>query len=599
MFLQEFIQDYQLLITFGIIAAGVVMFIREVLSVDTIAIIIMTLFITTGILTPEEGFAGFVNNATITVACMFVLSYALFKSGILNPLVNILIRAGEKHYLYSLVLIMLIAATLSAFINDTAVVALLMPVVIKMSERTGESPGRYLMPLSFAALLGGIITILGTSTNVLVSGIVTKYGLKPLGMFEFTAAGIWITLAGVLYMVVIGPWLLPKDRKDTGITRRDRLPRYIARIKIMKGNGDIGKNIHQCQTAKMYKAEIIRVNRLSEMFHAPFAPDFVLNEGDELKVVITSDDLLLIRKSSEYKIMPEFMSITPKEKEKVYKVVVPHDAPFAKEGQPYYKFQAAFDFQLLAWKKTDRLLESNNIFQETVKDGEILLIATDEQNLYRMVNEEHLVQLKSYEEEPKIDYVKAGISLLVMAGVMLTAALGISEIVISAMVGCLVLITIGMVKPDEAYQAVEWKVIFMLAGVLSMGAALEKTGGAQFIAHGIQSATGGYSPYVALGFVFGATMLITNFLSNNATAALIVPIAIRLAQLMEISERPFIIAVMFAASLSFITPMGYQTNTMIYTPGNYRFSDYTIIGTPLSIFVAIVAMIVIPIYFPF
>jgi di/tricarboxylate transporter len=186
-----------------------------------------------------------------------------------------------------------------------------------------------------------------------------------------------------------------------------------------------------------------------------------------------------------------------------------------------------------------------------------------------------------------------------MAGVMLTAALGISEIVISAMVGCLVLITIGMVKPDEAYQAVEWKVIFMLAGVLSMGAALEKTGGAQFIAQGIQNATGGYSPYVALGLVFITTMLITNFLSNNATAALIVPIAIRLAQLMEVSERPFIIAVMFAASLSFITPMGYQTNTMIYTPGNYRFSDYTIIGTPLSIFLAVVAMIVIPIYFPF
>jgi di/tricarboxylate transporter len=182
---------------------------------------------------------------------------------------------------------------------------------------------------------------------------------------------------------------------------------------------------------------------------------------------------------------------------------------------------------------------------------------------------------------------------------MLSAATGFADIVISAMVGSLLLIVLGLVKPEEAYEAVEWKVIFMLAGVLSMGAALEKTGGSQFIAQGIQSAVGDFSPHIALSFLFLFTMISTNFLSNNATAALIAPIAIKLAQLMELSERPFIIAIMFAASLSFLTPMGYQTNTMIYTPGNYKFSDYTKIGIPLSIILCIVAMIVIPIYFPF
>ena len=597
MIIQEYIQQYQLLITFIIIIGGVVLFIRETWSVDTIAIIIMTLFIVSGILTPNEGFAGFVNSATITVACMFVLSYGLFKSGILNPLISILIRAGEKHYLYSLLLIMVISATLSAFINDTAVVALLMPVVIRMSERTGESPGRYLMPLSFAALLGGICTILGTSTNVLVSGIVAQYGLEPLGMFEFAKAGAWITLAGIIYMLVVGPFMLPKDRKDGGITRRHKIPRYIARVRVMKGNDDIGKDISVSQTLKKYKSEILRLDRLSEKFSAPFDSELIVREGDEIKLLINSDELLIIRKDLSFKLLPEFMKMSNDENEKTYKVVVPHDAPFV--NQPYYKLQSAYDFDLLAWKKTDRLIASENILNERVKEGEILLIATDEQNMYKLVNEDQLMQLKEYSPIPKVDYYKAIVSSLVLVGVMVSAAVGGVDIVISAMVGSLSLIVLGMVKPEEAYQAVEWKVIFMLAGVLSMGAALEKTGGSGFIAQGIQFATGDFAPHVTLGVLFLFTMISTNFLSNNATAALIAPIAIKLAQLMELSERPFIIAIMFAASLSFITPMGYQTNTMIYTPGNYRFSDYTKIGMPLSIILCIVAIIVIPMYFPF
>ncbi|HUH72935.1 MAG TPA: SLC13 family permease [Chitinophagales bacterium] len=597
MIIQEYIQQYQLLITFIIIIAGIVMFVRETWSVDTIAIIIMTMFIISGILTPNEGFAGFINSATITVACMFVLSYGLFKSGILNPLITILIRAGEKHYLFSLVLIMIIAATLSAFINDTAVVALLMPVVIRMSERTGESPGRYLMPLSFAALLGGICTILGTSTNVLVSGIVQQYGLEPLGMFEFAKAGFWITVSGITFMLVVGPIMLPKNSRDGGITRRHKIPRYIARVRVMKGNNDIGKDISQAETFKKYNAELLRIDRLSEKFSSPFNSEVIIREGDELKMLINSDELLLIRKDSGFKLLPEFMKMTTDENEKTYKVVVPHDAPFA--NQPYFKLQSAYDFDLLAWKKTDRLLGSENILNEKVKEGEILLIATDERNMYKMVNDDQLMQLKEYSDVPKVDYYKAIISVLILAGVMTSAALGWADIVISAMVGSLLLIVLGLVKPEEAYEAIEWKVIFMLAGVLSMGAALEKTGGSGFIAQGIQFATGDFSPHVTLAVLFMFTMISTNFLSNNATAALIAPIAIKLAQLMELSERPFVIAIMFAASLSFITPMGYQTNTMIYTPGNYKFSDYTKIGIPLSIILCIVAMIVIPMYFPF
>lgn len=596
---EAFLAEYGIWITFSIIALGVFLFIREAFTVDTTAIIIMALFIITGILAPEEGFAGFINNATITVACMFVLSYGLFKSGIFNPLVQLLIRASQYHYLYSLSLIMVIAAFLSAFINDTAVVALLMPVVIRMSERTGVSPGIYLMPLSFAALLGGVCTLIGTSTNILVSGIATRYGLEPLGMFEFSAAAIWVTIAGLAYMVFAGMFLLPKDREDKGITRRKKLPKYVTRVKLLSSSPEIGKTPEQSALHKNFRADIIRINRWNQILKPPFPPDLTLQDGDELKVVVNADNLLSIRKVNGYTILPNSRVLQETGDEKTYKVVVPLGSQLVRAEMPYYRFQNIFDAKILAWRTTDAVLASEDMMNETVKEGEILIISTDENNMYKMAGEDQLLALKEYESEPKINYAKAFLSVAILAGVMMAAAFGLTKIVISAMVGCLVMISLRLVKPEEAYGAVEWKVIFLLAGVLSMGAALEKTGGAQLIAQGLQHVTGNYSPHVALAVIFFVTFMATNFLSNNATAALIAPIAINLAQLMQISERPFLIGIMFAASLSFMTPMGYQTNTMIYTPGNYRFSDYIKVGTPLNLIVWAISVVVIPIYFPF
>jgi di/tricarboxylate transporter len=510
-----------------------------------------------------------------------------------------LIRASQYHYLFSLSLIMLMAAFLSAFINDTAVVALLMPVVIKMSERTGVSPGIYLMPLSFAALLGGVCTLIGTSTNILVSGIVTKYGLEPLGMFEFSSAAIWVTIAGLAYMLFAGAFLLPKDREDKGITRRNKLPRYVTRVKLLSSSPDIGKTPEQSALHKNFKAEIVRVNRWNEIFRPPFPPGFTLQDSDEIKIIINADNLLNVRKNLGYTILPNSRVAQIGKDEKTYKVVIPLGSPLVKAEMPYYRFQNIFDAKILAWRNTEPVLASEDMLNEQVKEGEILIISTEENNMYKMAGEDQVVALKEYESEPNINYAKAFLSVAILAGVMLAAAFGLTKIVISAMVGCLLMISLRVVKPEEAYAAVEWKVIFLLAGVLSMGAALEKTGGAQMIAQGLQYVVGDYSPHIALAFLFFVTFMATNFLSNNATAALIAPIAINLAQLMQVSERPFVIGVMFAASLSFMTPMGYQTNTMIYTPGNYRFSDYIKVGTPLNLIVWAISVVVIPIYFPF
>src|SRR5687768_13186393 len=226
------------LATLFIIVVAIILFIKESFAIDVTAILIMALFIVAGVLAPEEGFAGFTNPATITVACMFVLSHALFRSGLLDPLIRLLIRVGRWHFVASLILLMLFATILSAFINDTAVVALLMPAALRLADRTGISPSKLLMPLSFGALLGGVCTLVGTSTNILVSGIIEEQGFEPLGMFEFSGAAIWLTIAGLGYMMTIGSFMLP-DRGD-GLPTTTSTSSFVAKIRLEKGSKDIG-----------------------------------------------------------------------------------------------------------------------------------------------------------------------------------------------------------------------------------------------------------------------------------------------------------------------------------------------------------------------
>ena len=586
--------DFAFYLTVAIIAVAILLFVKEYFTIDVTAMLIMTLFIVTGVLAPEEGFEGFTNPATITVACMFVLSFGLFRSGVLDPLIRALVRLGRWHFLAALVALMVVAAVLSAFINDTAVVALLMPAALHMAERTGVAPGKLLMPLSFAALLGGVCTLIGTSTNILVDGIAQKQGYEPLGMFEFAPAAIWLTVAGMVYMLTIGNAILPGRTGNTSTVGPQT--EFVTTIELKSGASDIGRTLARSHLRNEFEAEILGISSHANGAQRTIHNDLVLAKGDRMRVALGRERLRELRRTPGISITTEVPNTLPPGELLLFEVVVPRGSPLAGNTLSSTAVLRNLEFGAIGIRRNDHVRDA--IERTALAEGDILLVSNSRSAMYRLMNGGVLTIIDEMEIK-RIDVRKAITALLVLAGVIGVASAHMAPIVMTAIVGVLALLVARVITPLEAYAAVEWKVIFLLAGVLSMGAALHKTGGDEMIASGLFDVLGDRSPLIALAVIYGITFLSTNVMSNNATAALMTPIALQLSTAMGVSERPFIIAVMFAASLAFMTPMSYQTNSMIYVPGNYRFNDYLKVGTPLNVLLWIVAMLVIPYYFPF
>jgi len=582
--------------TIAIIAIGIFLFVKDYFSIDTTSILIMALFIVSGVLSPEEGFSGFNHPATLTLGCMFVVSAAVFKSGLIDGLSGRIVKIARIHYIIALIVFCVVAGLFSAFVNDSAVVALLIPVVMKVCRETGIAPSKLLIPVSFAALFGGTCTLIGTSTNILVSSIAEKQGLKPFGMFEFSMAALCLMGVGFVYLFVVAPFLLPQREvaKDDslGITED-----YVANVTLLKGNKDIHKTIAKSALLDTYGAKIVSIERNGTNMTV-FEKETVFQENDVIKIVVSPLKLVALEATLYYQISGSKPIVErSNHAQLLFETMIPMGSDLSGNSLKDYRFRNKYNCSVLAIRHRNETIEEN-LSDVTIKAGDLLLIYATKDELEELVKDGIAILISEY-KKPKVDYRKAIPALIIAVGVVTAAALGITSILISAMIGCLLLVTTSILKPKEAYEAIEWKVIFMMAGVLSMGAALEKTGGAALISEFVFSTLGDLDPRITLSAVFLTTFLSTNVLSSKATAALMAPIVISLAAAMDVSERPFLVAVMFACSLTFMTPVSYPTNTMVYAPGNYRFKDYLRVGTPLNFIVWIAASFIIPLYFPF
>jgi di/tricarboxylate transporter len=589
--------NIDLIITFCIIGIGVFLFVRDYFSIDTTSILIMAMFIVSGVLNPEEGFSGFNHPATLTLGCIFVVSGGIFNSGLLDGLSDRIIKLAKIHYVVALVVFCVISGVFSAFINDTAVVALLLPIALTVCRETNINPGRLLMPISFAALFGGTCTLIGTSTNILISSYAEEYGLEPFGMFEFSGAAFCLLIIGFALMFILGPILLPKRHNTNELTKKTE--EYVAELTIQGDCSDINKPVLRSKLVENYRIHILSILRDGTIDHH-VGPDTILHKGDVLKVIVPPIAFNKLLDLKGYKVKGnKQIKLNSKEDEnyQIYEVIIPFGSSLTENSLKSLRFNRSFNMSVLAIRQRSEII-LDKLAKVKLKEGDMLLVLGKKEEIDNLEALKLIVTLSEHKKKTT-NYKKAIPAILIGIGVVLAASLNITSILISAMVGALLMVLTGVLKPVEAYKSVEWKVIFMMAGVLSMGTALEKTGGATMAANFIESTLGQYDAHITLSILYLVTFVSTNLISSKATAALMTPIVISLASIMEVSDRPFLIAVMFACSLTFMTPMSYPTNTMVYAPGNYKFNDFLRFGTPINLIIWIAATFIIPYFFPF
>jgi di/tricarboxylate transporter len=585
----------EIALVLGLVVSAVILFATERLPVDLTAMILMGTMLLSGIITPQDAIGGFSNPATVTVGAMFVLSAGLFKTGAVNLLGGLLGQVGKLSFWLVMIVMMLMVGLLSAFINNTAAVAIFLPVVLGIARECGFSAARMLMPLSFASMFGGVCTLIGTSTNILVSSIAERHGLSPIGMFETTALGLIFFGAGSAYMLLAGVRLIP-DRPG-GANRSPIFGSGDYQIEIVlepeaRSVGTVLATSPLLKDVAIRSVDVFRNGQRREE-----SPDMlVLQAGDHLKLRC---DLENFRKIKERRGIA-FRHDTDKklsEEAILVEAVLAPGSTLDGRSLKQARFRSRYGLTALAVRHRGMVMRED---LETMKlrAGDVLLFEVEQQHLEQLREDKTFV-LVSQVELPLFRKSRMLTAIAIVTGVVLAAATGFVPIIAGAIVGCILMVLSRCLTLDEAYGAINWQVIFLLAGVLTLGTALETSGAARLLGDGLVESMGAWGPIALVSGLYLATSLLTELMSNNATAALLAPVAIAAAESLNIDSRPLLMAITFAASASFMTPVGYQTNTLIYGPGQFRYVDFLRVGTPLNILFWILATIFIPRFWPF
>jgi di/tricarboxylate transporter len=595
--------SYDIIVVLIVLIAAVVLFATEILSIDIVAIMIMTSLILSGVITPEEGVSGFSNSATVTVAVMFVLSSALFKTGAVNKLGVYLSALFKLNFWLGVFTMMFTVALISAFINNTPVVAIFIPIVISAANISKVNPSKLLMPLSFASMFGGVCTLIGTSTNILVSSIAVQYGQRPIGMFEMTGLGITFFVVGVSYLLIIGIRLIPNRTEETDLTEKFGLGEYLVEIVILPDSPSIGQRIIDSSLMTKLDVDIIDLHRGGKRVFMP-SNQMILEANDILRVRCKIDKINEIKSKEGYALKSDIEwkeDLNNKQMVLVEAIIAPNSEIEGKTLRQM-NFKNKYGATALAIRHRGELMREK-LADTPLRAGDTLLIEVKKENIKNLRSIDYKRSspflLVSEVGLPEFRKKKIFLVTLILAGIVLTASMEILPIMIAAITGFVLLVLTKCISMTEAYEAIDWRVIFLLAGALSLGVALEKSGAAKVLSGFLIDIVGQLGPLAIVSILYLVTSLLTESMSNNASAVLLAPIAITAAESMHVDPRPFLMAIAFAASASFMTPVGYQTNTMIYGAGQYKFIDFIKVGTPLNIIFWLLATFLIPYFFPF
>ena len=588
---------WEIAFVLGLTIVAVVLFVTEKFSTDVVAVLVMVVLLVSGILTPAEGFNGFANPATVTVGAMFVISAGLFRAGAVNFLGRGLRRLARRSSTLMVLVMMLGVGSLSSFLNNTATVAIMIPVIMVVAQRVNTSPSKLLMPLAFASLLGGMCTVLGTSTNILASSMAETAGLEPLSMFEFSRLGIIFFAVGVIYMMTIGRKMIPEHRTSGDLTRSFGLGDYLTELQLSDKSQLVGESLESAPLLEEFDIEVLQIIRGKDLLRP--TPKTVLREHDLLRVKgdVSTINELKERAEASLGMQIKWQDSDLESKDtKLVEAVVGPSSPLAGRSLVESNPRKNYGVSVLAIRHHGALKhgELQNI---KLMSGDTLLIEVPNSRIPYLI-QQRVFLVASKAGIPQFDLLKAAKGVTIVVSVITSAALGWLSIASAAAAGALLIVLSKCISMEEAYAAIEWNVLFLLAGMLALSIAMEKTGTSAMLAGGIVDVFGAMGPRALVAAFFGATMLLTSVMSNQATVALLIPVAITTAYSIDANPRTFIFAVMFAASSSFMTPVGYQTNTMIYGPGQYTFNDFLRVGTPLSLIFWVLGTLLIPWFWP-
>jgi di/tricarboxylate transporter len=590
----------EIAVVFAVFALAVVLFATERIPIDLAAILVMSILMVTGIITPEEGIGGFSNTATVTVGAMFVLSAGLLRTGAVNSIGARLAAIAKKRFWLSLLILMGFVAVISAFVNNTPVVAVFIPICLGMARESGTSVSKTLMPLSFAAVLGGLCTLIGTSANLLVSSIAEQYGQKPFGMFEFTPLGLIYCVTGIAYLFFVGVRMIPDRRGSADLTKAFAMKDYLVEVVLHPEANSVGKTLRYAPIVQDLDIAILNLRRNGQSLGLP-DPDTVLLAGDELLVRCNIDKIKKLEDREGVSLKPRLTlqdaDLKPEGLRLAEAIIAPNSMLVGrsiKESQ----FRSMFGAIVLALRHRGGEVLREKLSTARLKAGDALLIEVRGGSYERLKRNREFV-IVSDVDLPQYRKSKVLPAIAIVLGVVSAAAMGVLPIVVSAIIGAVLLVLTGCISLQEAYDAVDWKIIFLIAGVLTLGTAMQKSGAAELTASILLNAIGGFGPVAVLSAFYLMGSMLTEVMSNNATAALLAPIAVATAASLGVDSRPLLFALAFSASASFMTPVGYQTNTMIYAAGQYRFSDFLKVGTPMNIIYWILGTLLIPKFWPF
>ena len=595
---------FEIVVVLIIISIAFILFSTEFLPVDVTALIILGILLATGMLSIEDGLSGFSNPAVITIACLFIISFTIQKEGILEYVISNVTKLIEKHRIIGFITYLFSISIASAIMNNTAIVAIFIPVTIRLANRFNISPSKVLIPLSYAAILGGTLTLIGTSTNLLVNSIfVEKGGYTSIGMFEFTRFGLLYLAIGLVYIFTVIPRVIPPRTAASSLTKNYHLGAFLTEIKISEDSPLIGSTCYGRNINKNYDVTVLDILRKGKLITSN-----IRNR------ILQQDDVLFVRGSLEgFLRMKELEKVTLLTDEKLTERELEQEDNILVEGLltdrsrligknlKTINFRRRFGAFVLAIRREGTILREK-IAHLALNAYDTLLIYGPTESIQNLAQSNDFILIGEVDVSLK-KHRFWWISIAVLFGAVLLAALGIIPIVKGALIGVIILLAFGIIKPTDAYRAISWQVIILLAALIPLGHVIHTSGTATWVGESLFNLMNIFpldlQPFVMVSLIYLITTILTEISSNAATAILMTPIALVVSTKLGLDPRPFVFAICFAASASFITPIGYQTNLMVYGPGGYKFTDYIRTGLPLALILWIVATIFIPIFWPF